>query len=245
MISTTEKKNLHLAQRIFKGAGLALPIVLGYLPIGFAYGVLAVKSGLSPANTMWMSIFVYAGSSQFIAAGLIGGGAPVLTIILTTFIVNLRHMLMSAALSPYLRKWRRPELTFFGFELTDETFVLHSSRFAMLAPMKVEAFSINLTAQISWVLGSLLGIFIGQQISDISLFGLDYALPAMFIALLIFQLKDRFHILAGIFSGALTVTLALMGINHWNVIIATILGATLGVLLESWIGNSWTNKPSS
>ncbi len=234
MISTTEPASPNLIQRCLKGVSLASPIVLGYVPIGFAYGVLALKAGLSPANTLWMSIFVYAGSAQFIAAGLIGAGAPALTIVLTTFVVNLRHLLMSAALSPYLKKWRRIELAAFGFELTDKSFVLHSNRFAALAPLKVETFTINLTAQISWVVGSGLGILTGQQISDVRPFGLDYALPAMFIALLVYQLKDQAHVLAGLFAGGLAVALALMGVNHWNVILATLAGATLGVLLESW-----------
>jgi 4-azaleucine resistance transporter AzlC len=229
-----------IAQRGLKGFFLAAPIVFGYIPIGFAYGVLALKAGLSPANTIWMSVFVYAGSSQFIAAGLIAGGAPALTVILTTLVVNLRHMLMSAALSPYLRKWRKLELSVFGFELTDETFVLHSARFAALAPHKIETLAINLTAQLSWILGSWLGVLTGQQISDIRPYGLDYALPAMFIALLVYQLKDKTHLLAGLFAGGLAVGLALMGIEHWNVILATLAGATLGVFVEPWI-----NKQSS
>ena len=233
MISTTEKTPRQLVGHWVKGVSLAAPIVFGYVPIGFAYGVLALKAGLSPANTLGMSIFVYAGSAQFIAAGLIGAGAPALTIILTTLIVNLRHMLMSAALSPYLKGWRRFQLVLFGYELTDETFVLHSTRIATLAPSKIETFAINLTAQISWVLGTWLGVITGQQISDIRPFGLDYALPAMFIALLVYQLKDKVYVLAGLFAGVVAVTLALLGINYWNVILATLGGATLGVILET------------
>jgi 4-azaleucine resistance transporter AzlC len=245
MISTSKTTEESLMQRWLKGVSLATPIVFGYIPIGFAYGVLALKAGLSPANTLWMSIFVYAGSSQFIAAGLIAGGAPALTLILTTFIVNLRHMLMSASLSPYLKKWRRVELAIFGFELTDETFVLHSARFAALAPLKIETFTINLTAQVSWVLGSWLGIVAGQLISDVSPLGLDYALPAMFLALMVFQLKDKTHLLAGLISGGLAVTLALMGLNHWNIILATVVGATAGVVLETWKDRQWIKKLSS
>ena len=233
MISTTEKTPRQLVGHWVKGVSLAAPIVFGYVPIGFAYGVLALKAGLSPANTLGMSIFVYAGSAQFIAAGLIGAGAPALTIILTTLIVNLRHMLMSTALSPYLKGWRRFQLVLFGYELTDETFVLHSTRIATLASLKIETFTINLTAQISWVLGTWLGVITGQQISDIRPFGLDYALPAMFIALLVYQLKDKVYVLAGLFAGVVAVTLALMGINYWNVILATLGGATLAVYLET------------
>ena len=80
---------------------------------------LAQKAGLSPFNTLLMSIIVYAGSAQLIAVGLISSGLTPLSIIITTFIVNLRHMLMSAALSPHLQSWRKPELAVFAYELTD------------------------------------------------------------------------------------------------------------------------------
>ena len=83
---------------LFRGMTKALPIALGYIPIGFAYGVLAQQAGLSTINTLLMSVIVYAGSSQLIAVGLFAATVPGLTIILTTFVVNLRHMLFSAAL---------------------------------------------------------------------------------------------------------------------------------------------------
>ena len=100
-----------------QGMVKALPIVFGYIPIGFAYGVLAQQAGLSTLNILLMSIIVYAGSSQFIAVGLFAAAVPGLTIILTTFVVNLRHMLFSAALSPYLKGWKVPELALFSYEL--------------------------------------------------------------------------------------------------------------------------------
>ncbi len=89
-----------------RGVARAMPIVMGYIPIGFAYGVLAQQAGLSLFNTLAMSALVYAGSAQLIAAGLFAAAAPALSIVATTFVVNLRHMLFSAALSPYLRGWR-------------------------------------------------------------------------------------------------------------------------------------------
>ncbi|MEE8390137.1 MAG: AzlC family ABC transporter permease, partial [Anaerolineae bacterium] len=76
------------------------PIVLGYIPIGLAFGVLAQKAGISTLNTLLMSLLVYAGSSQLIAVGLFASGVPALSVVLTTFVVNLRHVLLSAALSP-------------------------------------------------------------------------------------------------------------------------------------------------
>jgi 4-azaleucine resistance transporter AzlC len=223
-----------------RGASRALPITLGYIPIGFAYGVLAQKAGLSTFNTLAMSVFVYAGSSQLIAVGLITAAAPPLSIILTTFIVNLRHMLMASALAPYLRDWGRAELSGFAFEITDETFALHAVEFPNASPGKAESLALNLTAQISWVGGSWLGLVAGGLITDVKPYALDYALPAMFIALLILQIKDRSQALVALISGIMAVGLTLAGISQWSVIIATILGATLGVIIEPWI-----KQPSS
>jgi 4-azaleucine resistance transporter AzlC len=209
-----------------------LPIVLGYIPIGFAYGVLAQQAGLSTANTLLMSLLVYAGSSQLIAVGLFSAAIPGWTIILTTFIVNLRHMLFSAALSPYLKDWKKVELALFAYELTDESFALHSAAFAEGAPVKAEAFAINMTAQVSWIAGSALGAFAGQLVSDVKPLALDYTLPAMFIALLVMQLKSKTEIVVAICTGVICVACILLGLNQWSVILATTIGASLGVGLE-------------
>ena len=92
------------------GMAAVFPIVLGYTAIGFAFGILAQKVGMSPINTTLMSLIVYAGSSQLIAVGLFADGASGLSIIVTTFIVNLRHMLMSAAIPTLLVAWRTRSL---------------------------------------------------------------------------------------------------------------------------------------
>ena len=107
-----------------KGIKGATPIVLGFLPIGLAFGVLAVQAGLSIAEVFLMSLLVYAGSSQFIAVGLIGAGASIGAIIITTFLVNSRHILMSASLAPYMKKISNKLLTIIGFGVTDETFAV-------------------------------------------------------------------------------------------------------------------------
>ncbi|MGE5653154.1 MAG: AzlC family ABC transporter permease, partial [Bacillota bacterium] len=85
------------------GARAALPIVLGYVPIGLAFGVLAVQQGLGVPGIFLMSLIVYAGSAQFIATGMLAAGASPTAIIATTFLVNLRHLLMSASMSAHLR----------------------------------------------------------------------------------------------------------------------------------------------
>ncbi len=215
-----------------EGMVRSVPIVLGYIPIGFAYGVLAQQAGLSMVNTLLMSVMVYAGSSQLVAVGLFAQGVPALSIIMTTFVVNLRHMLFSAALSPYLQRWHRGTLAAFAYELTDETFALHSVMFSREVPPKPTVFAINVTAQLSWLLGTGLGIVAGRYVTDVRPLALDFTLPAMFIALLVIQLRNRADGAVALFGGVGAVVLTLMGLDHWSVIVSTVVAATLGVILE-------------
>jgi len=221
------------AARARESVRLALPIVLGYVPVGFAYGVLAVKSGLSPANTVLMSLMVFAGSAQLIAVGLFAAGAPPLSVVLTTFVVNLRHLLMSAALAPHLASWPRRLLPLFCFQMTDETFALHLSRFQRKDTERGVTLGVNMVAQAAWVAGSALGVASGSLIGDVRPLGLDFALPAMFIALLCGQLKGRPHLAAGVSAAGLALLLPRLGLGQWSVLAATALAATLGIVAES------------
>jgi len=210
-----------------------LPVVLGYLPVGFAYGVLAANAGLSMMQTLALSLFVYAGSAQLIAVGLIAQGIHPLSIVLTTLIVNLRHLLMSASLSPHMKDWTRFEVAGFCFELTDETFAVHSLRFKNREESPHPAILINLICQLAWLAGSLLGALAGDAITDVKPFALDYALPAMFIALLLLQVSQWRHVVVAIFAGALSLALWAAGLTQWNVILAAVAAATLGAVLET------------
>lgn len=218
----------------------ALPIILGYTPVGFAYGVLAQKSGLSDANTLLMSLLVYAGSAQLIAVGLFASLASPLAIVATTFVVNLRHLLMSAALAPYLGSWNKTRLGLFSAQLTDETFALHAGRFAKGETGPTETFGINVIAQSAWVGSTALGLAASTLITDIRPIGLDYALPAMFIALLLGQLKSRLHFFVAVAAGALSSGLLLVGLTQAHVLAATVIAATLGLGAYTW-----TSKQSS
>lgn len=237
MLDRPEDSNLGSGNRrggVLQGMLNALPIVFGYIPIGLAFGVLAKKSGLSDTNTMLLSIMVYAGSAQLIAVSLFESNAPGFYIIITTLIVNLRHLFMSAAIAPYLKRWRRRELAAFAFHLTDETFALYSLSFPTGVPPKATVFGTNVTAQVSWVLGTWLGTTLGQMIGDIQTLGLDYALPAMFVALLVMQVKNRAQVGSALLAGVLSVGLMLLGMGRWNLILAAFLGATIGALVETW-----------
>ncbi|WP_231039157.1 AzlC family ABC transporter permease, partial [Nitratidesulfovibrio oxamicus] len=225
---------------VLSGMRQALPIVLGYVPVAFAFGVLARKTGMPASGAVCMSLMVFAGSAQLISVSLLAGGASPATVVLTTFVVNLRHLLMSAALAPALRRWPRALQALFAFQLTDETFALHVSRLPSTPgdtrpePPRAETLALNMTAQSAWVMGTIIGVFGSELVADVRPLGLDYALPAMFIALLLpYCRKARRFALAAVLAGGLSVLLALAGAGQWNVIIATVCAATLCTLLPA------------
>lgn len=195
---------------IVKGMKDATPIVMGYIPIAIVFGILAslVSIGLSGAAAM--SVFVFAGSAQLIAVGMMGEGASMGTIVFTTFLVNLRHLLMSSALSPFLRDLSGKELAWFGFQMTDETFAIQSTKFSFAVPPALESFALNSTAQLSWVGGTIVGVLVGGMVKDVEGLGLDYALVAMFIALVFMQMRNNIYFMVGALAGTVAVFLHLV-----------------------------------
>ncbi len=222
------------SESFVEGLKRALPIVLGYVPVAFAFGVLAVKNDISPALTIAMSVFIFAGSGQFVAASLWGAGVGAASVILTVFVINLRHLLMSASLATYTQKAKRWQRCLLGLQLTDETFGVHSTAFQKGWQLSLTTmYSCNSTAQLSWVLGTVIGVYFGTLIEDVRPLGLDYALTAMFLALFIPQCQTRLHVLVGIFAGLASIVLKIFGLGQWNVILATVVAASLGLLLST------------
>ncbi len=227
------------------GVQRALPIVLGYVPVAFAFGVLAVKNGFPPYLAIAMSVFLYAGSGQFVAASLCGAGVGALSVTVSIFVVNLRHLLMSAALAPHLKPLSRLQRFIFGYEMTDETFGVHSTAFQRGWQLSLPTlFVCNHTAHASWILGTILGAYCGGLIQDVKPLGLDYALTAMFLALLVPQCRSRLHVVVAAFSMLICVAFKVLGMTQWNVVSAAVIGACFGVLLMR-MGDRKTARPSA
>ncbi len=217
----------------------AVPIVLGYLPIGLAFGVLASTAGLSIYSALAMSVFVFAGSSQLISVGMIDTGAGVAAITMTVFLVNLRHMLMSAYLAPHLCRLKTWQQVLFSYEVTDESFAVHSAYFRRQGfPPAAQLFAVNVSAHLAWITGTLLGAWLGVYLTfDIDAYGVDYALPAMFIALLVMQIENARHVAIAVLAAAVGLFLYLAGMNQLYIILATIIAATAGAVLKPIPGN--------
>src|SRR5512145_262205 len=229
------------SQRQHFGAGVqdSLPVVLGYLVIGFAFGVVARTSGLTVLEITLMSLILYAGSAQFVVVGLIAGGASAASIIVTILLVNLRHLLYSAALAPHLSRLPSWQNALIGTELTDETFAVAASR---LAPgehaQAAWLFGLNLTSQTAWVTGSILGALLGHVLTNTQALGLDFALVAMFAALLVFQIKSRPQLGVAVSVALIGGVVGLGGTwimsPSWAIIVAAVSAASAGVVIERW-----------
>jgi 4-azaleucine resistance transporter AzlC len=188
-----------------------------------------------------MSLIVYAGSSQFVALSLIGAGAPGWTVVLMTLVVNFRHFLMSLAIARHLAHWPRTRRVLFGLQMTDETFALHLNQFSIKDPGENHVFIANILVHSSWIFGTVLGYWISWLLPDTHRFGFDFALPGMFIALIVFQARNRLLVLSGVAAAALALALKRLGCSHEAVLIAAVIGATLGLGLE----NKWKTASSS
>ncbi len=203
------------------------PICIGYVPIGLAFGVLAQKVGLSLPEIGLMSLLVFAGSSQFIAVAMLNAGSPALSIVLTTFVVNLRHLLMSSSLAVYLRPLGRARASLFAYGVTDESFAVNLTKFRLGCWHWQQALLVNHIANATWVGSSFLGGVTGQFIPA-GAFGIDYALVAMFLCLLVFQLRGGLYAATAALAGTLAVVLALLLPGNLHIIVASVAAASMG-----------------
>jgi 4-azaleucine resistance transporter AzlC len=179
------------------------PLLLGVFPFGMIYGVLALSVGISALPAQLMSSILFAGSSQFIAAQLFGAGTPALVIVLTAFVVNLRHALYSASLAPYLRHLSAPWKAGLAYLLTDEAYAAVVARYTAggEGPLTHWYFlGAGLGLWTCWQVSTALGIFLGAQVP--ASWGLDFTLALTFIAILVPAVMVRPALVAALVGGA-------------------------------------------
>jgi len=181
-----------------------VPMLVGAAPFGVIFGTLAATSPVSPWQGQLMSLSVFAGSSQFIGIGLIAGHAAMAVIWLATFIVNLRHMLYSATLLPHVAhlplRWRFP----LGFLLTDETFAVMNGYYLRhpRSPLGHWYFlGSGASMYVNWQLWTIAGLVFGAAFPQLQSLGLDFAMVATFIAIVVPQLNRLPHFAAALAAG--------------------------------------------
>ncbi|HQV69553.1 MAG TPA: AzlC family ABC transporter permease [Thermoflexales bacterium] len=213
-----------------------LPILLGVLPFGVIYGALAIKAGLPPLMAQLMSCIVFAGSAQIIQTRLVAAGAPGLIMIVTGFVVNLRHALYSASVAPHVRHLSRPWKWLLAYLLTDEAYAVVITRYTSSERVPSPDFrhwyyfGAGMALWTTWQLSTAAGVFLGAQIPES--WGLDFALPITFIAIVVPSLKDRAGMAAALVGGL--VALAAFGLPlKLGLIVAAIFGILAGMIVSA------------
>jgi 4-azaleucine resistance transporter AzlC len=214
-----------------EGTKAALPIVLGYLPVGMAFGVLARQAGLTPFEAGSMSILVYAGASQFLAIEMISKSISWFPIVIATFFINLRHLLMSSTLSPHFKGHRLRTLGLLSAQLTDESFAV-----AMSSPSKISnrpsyLFGLQMTSQMAWIAGSVGGALFGKLI-DHKEYGIPFALSSLFICLLVIQIKKIRHLWVMVIAGIFSIVFKWALPGNWYILLTGILASGIGMAIE-------------
>jgi 4-azaleucine resistance transporter AzlC len=225
------------------------PLVVGGIPFGIIFGALAVTSGLSEGGAAAMSAFVFAGSAQFIAAGLVASGVSVGFIVLTTFVVNLRHLLYSATLAPHMTHLPQRWLAPLAFWLTDESFVVVVSRYAKNddSPFKHWYFlGSAIFMYVNWQLCTYIGIWTGRSIPNPANWGLDFAMIVTFIGMLVPFVRKKPALVAALAAGSVAIGLNFLP-NKLGLMAAALAGIGAGMITETILERTAQqgNQPST
>lgn len=235
--NSLELENKSNSYYFIQGVRDCIPTIFGYLSLGLACGVLGKSCGLTFWEAVGMSTFIYGGSSQFIASSMILSLASIPSIIFTIFFVNFRHLFMSASIAPYFKKNKFCENISIGILLTDETFVVASSE--GLKKKQINYFwmmGLNITAYINWIVATGVGVLLGSIIPDYTVWGLDFALTAMFIGLLISAIKGNLKLKKAIIIIITSIIVLIISTKivatSIGVILSAIIGALIGVVIK-------------
>jgi 4-azaleucine resistance transporter AzlC len=219
------------------GIKAELPILLGVSPFGLIYGVLALSAGMPAALAFAMSSVVFAGSAQFVAAQLIGSGAPGIVILSTTIIVNLRHVLYGASVAPHLRHLSLRWKCLLAYLLTDEVYAVAITRFAhdtgatSRSPHTHWYFlGAGLAQWTAWQASTAVGIALGAQVPPG--WGLDFTVALTFIALVVPALTDRPSVAAALAAGLISLLTAAWP-HKLGLVVAAVSGIIVGMIVET------------
>lgn len=230
VIKLDQSKTPHLSD-FLSGIRDELPILVGVIPFGFIYAILAQQTGLTGLETIGMSLFVFAGSSQLLLVKLAALNASLLVIVLTGFIINLRHLLYSASIAPHTKDLSIAWKVMLSYLLTDEAYAVTIAKFQNYDKKTKHwyFFGAGFALWSSWQISTWLGLVIGAQIP--TSWSLDFALPLTFIALVVPMIKDRPGLFAAI-SSSVIATLTIHFPFKIGLIIAAIIGISIGMWSE-------------
>jgi 4-azaleucine resistance transporter AzlC len=218
---------------VLRGMRQTLPLAVSALVVGGVFGVLARQAGLSLPESSLMSALVFAGASQFVALGLWMAPLPVLTILLTTLIVNLRHVLLGAALRPYFARLSPLKTYSSTFFLVDESWALTISEFASGKRDAAFLLGSGLLMFVAWVGGTVAGQIAGATLPPGARIGLDFAFTAVFLALIVGLWKGRESLLPWAVAAGVAVATAQWLPGQWYILLGALAGSIVGAVAHA------------
>ena len=216
-------------ESFWAGARDITPILMGIIPFGMISGITAVNVGIGQGTAMLMSIFVFAGASQLVAYQLIGSGAVSFVIVYTALVVNLRFVVYSASIAPYFKPLSTPWKWLYAYLLTDQGYAISLIRFREDESVRPTWYYLgaSILLWITWQVFSALGIFLGSAIP--AHWGLDFAIPLTFMAVLVKALENRPAIIAALIGGLVATAAYNLPLN-----LGLIAGVLSGILAGYW-----------
>ncbi|ALC91930.1 branched-chain amino acid ABC transporter permease [Bacillus sp. FJAT-18017] len=208
------------------GLQAGISIAIGYFPIALTFGLLAKSAGLSISETLLMSLIVFAGAAQYISLSLLSLGTGIFEIVLTTFILNIRHFLMATSLNEKTPEGDIGAKAIYSFGLTDETFSVAATKEGEVR--KGYMFGLILISYASWVVFSAIGHVIGSNLPQTLQDGMAVALYAMFIGLLVPSMKGNAKVVyLAAMAAAFNTIFTMAGVLEagWSIVTATLLSA--------------------
>jgi 4-azaleucine resistance transporter AzlC len=207
------------------------PLLLGVVPFGLVAGIAAVEAGLDLGQAVAMSVVVFAGASQLAALELLGRDAPLAIVVLTAAVINLRMLMYSASIAPHFRelsgRWRAG----LAYLLTDQAYALSVARYRTDEAVDRRAYYLGaaLTLWAVWQVTTVAGVLVGAGVPDA--WGLEFAVPLVFLALLVPAMEDRPSVAAGLVGGTLAVAGGGLPLNL-GLLVGAAAGVAAGVVAE-------------
>ncbi|WP_314737454.1 AzlC family ABC transporter permease [Limosilactobacillus urinaemulieris] len=213
--------------------GIAMPLCLSYIPIGVACGILLHAAGFNFIMTLIVSIVVFSGGAQFILASLLTIHAPLTSIFVTLFFLELRYALLGSSLSKYIKSESQHFIWLFAVSMNDENYAVNYLKFATDKKWKPkDALLVEHYSLISWSVSNMVGELIGSTIS-INLEVVDFALTALFIYMIVMQMRSHLTLIICLLSAVLAVFFMVITHSIIGVVIATLIASFIGFLIEN------------
>ena len=230
-------------QQYLSGMRAGVPVILGFVPVGIAFAIMARQAGFSLWQTCGMSLCVFAGASQMMAAGMYDQGAGLAAIIFATFILNLRHLIMSTCVMNRMKDGSTAARLFAAFGVTDESFALFTTEQEEHCFLPYFLGMITVTYS-SWNVGTFIGAIASDFLPAIITASLGIALYAMFIGLLVPNLPSNGKLGALVLLTALCNTLlSQLMASSWALIFSTLLCALAGTFFVDLDTNDRKEAP--